>query len=67
MMASDWVTRGLSRMSIVEVFDVGGLYLQGRTPAGAASDPRTLARANGAALVVAGNYYRAGDSLFFST
>ena len=65
-MASDWVTRGLSQNSLVDVFEVGGLYLAGRAADGAPADPRALARANGAGLVVAGNYYRSGDSLMFS-
>jgi TolB-like protein len=65
-MASDWVTRGLSRNPMMDVFEVGGLYLAGRVADGAPADPRALARANGAGLVVAGNFYRAGDSLMFS-
>lgn len=66
-MTSDWVTQGLARTSLVDVFDVGGLYVQGRTPRGEPADPRALARANGAGLVVAGNYYRdAHDTLMFS-
>jgi len=66
LMASDWVTRGLSRLPMVDVFDIGGLYLRGKTAEGFAADPRALARANGASLVVAGNYYLAGDSITFS-
>jgi DNA-binding SARP family transcriptional activator/TolB-like protein len=65
-MASDWVTRGLARTSAAEVFDIGGLYLAGRAPDGVPTDPRTLARGNGAGLVVAGNYYKVADSLMFS-
>ena len=65
-MASDWVTRGLARVPTVDVFDVGALYVGGRSAAGVAADPRALARSNGASLVVAGNYYRAGDRLVFS-
>ena len=65
-MAADWVTRGIARASVAEVFDVGTLYMQGRTPAGAPREPRVLAREHGAGLVVAGNYYRSRDSLYFS-
>ena len=65
-MASDWVTRGLARTSLAEVFDVGGMYVAGRASDGEPTDPRTLARANGAGIVVAGNYYKAGDRLMFS-
>ena len=65
-MASDWVTRGLARTSLAEVFDVGGMYVAGRASDGEPTDPRTLARANGAGIVVAGNYYKAGDRLTFS-
>lgn len=66
-MTSDWVTQGLARTSLVDVFDIGGLYVQGRTPRGEPADPRALARANGAGLAVAGNYYLgAHDSLTFS-
>jgi len=66
-MTSDWVTQGLARTSLVDVFDIGGLYVQGRTPRGEPVDPRALARANGAGMAVAGNYYRgAHDTLMFS-
>ena len=65
-MASDWVTRGLARTSLAEVFDVGGMYVAGRASDGEPTDPRALARANGAGIVVAGNYYKAGDRLMFS-
>ena len=65
-MASDWVTRGLTRTSLAEVFDVGGMYVAGRASDGEPTDPRVLARANGAGIVVAGNYYKAGDRLMFS-
>ncbi|HEV2736826.1 MAG TPA: tetratricopeptide repeat protein, partial [Longimicrobiaceae bacterium] len=48
------------------VLDVGTLYTQGRTPSGAPTEPRRLAREHGAGLVVAGNYYRSRDSIYFS-
>jgi DNA-binding SARP family transcriptional activator/TolB-like protein len=65
-MSSDWVTRGLAQTPGAEVFDIGGLFLSGRAPDGAAVDPRELARANGAGLVVAGNYYKVGSRIAFS-
>ncbi|MCI0436484.1 MAG: hypothetical protein L0271_23040, partial [Gemmatimonadetes bacterium] len=65
-MASDWVTRGLARNPRIDVIDVGGLYVGGREAGGAPADPRTLARRTGAGMVLAGNYYRSGDSLTFS-
>lgn len=65
-MAADWVTRGIARASVGEVVDVGTLYLQGRTPSGTPKEPRRLAREHGAGLVLAGNYYRSRDSLYFS-
>jgi DNA-binding SARP family transcriptional activator/TolB-like protein len=65
-MAADWVTRGIARASVAEVFDVGTLYVQGRTQSGSPTEARRLAREHGAGLVVAGNYYRSRDSLYFS-
>ena len=65
-MSADWVTRGLAQTPSAEVFDIGGLFVSGRTPDGAAMEPRALARANGAGLVVAGNYYKVGTRIAFS-
>ncbi|GEM_PF-861875 len=70
MMASDWLTRGLSRVPVVDVVEAGGLYLRGRTQTGEAVDPIEMARSNGASVVVAGNYYYQSakhDSITFST
>ncbi|MBC8089864.1 MAG: hypothetical protein H7Z40_21605 [Phycisphaerae bacterium] len=70
MMASDWLSRGLSRVPSVDVVEAGGLYLRGRTQTGEAVDPIEMARANGASIVVAGNYYyqnASRDSITFST
>ncbi|MEO7360956.1 MAG: BTAD domain-containing putative transcriptional regulator, partial [Gemmatimonadaceae bacterium] len=69
MMASDWLTRGLSRLPSVDVVEPGGLYLRGRTAAGDIVDPVKMARENGASVVVAGNYYYQNanhDSITFS-
>ena len=66
-MASDWVTRGIARIPQLHVLDVSAIYTQGRTASGEPTDARSLARRNGAALVVAGSYYKQADNLFFST
>ncbi|HWB41113.1 MAG TPA: hypothetical protein VG500_07640, partial [Gemmatimonadales bacterium] len=62
-MAADWVTRGLTQTELVDVVDVGAIYVQGRSAAGAPTDPYELARRNGAGTVVAGSYYLATDTL----
>jgi DNA-binding SARP family transcriptional activator/TolB-like protein len=67
LMASDWVTRGLTGSTLIDVIDVGALYVQGRSPLGEPTDAASLARRTGATLVVDGSYYRAGDSVRFST
>lgn len=66
-MASDWVTRGLARIPRLQVIDISAVYTEGRTGSGEPTDPQSFARRNHAGLVVAGNYYKQGDSLFFST
>ncbi|MEO6444488.1 MAG: hypothetical protein ABIZ91_15250, partial [Gemmatimonadaceae bacterium] len=65
-MVADWVTRGLVRTPNAEVFDEGGLFLGGRAADGVPVAPREMARANGAGLVVAGNYYGDGERITFS-
>jgi tetratricopeptide (TPR) repeat protein/TolB-like protein len=62
-MAADWVTRGLTHTELVDVVDIGAIYVQGRSAAGAPTDPYELARRNGAGTVVAGSYYLATDTL----
>jgi TolB-like protein len=62
-MAADWVTRGLTQTALVDVVDLGALYVEGRSPAGVPTDPHELARRNGAGTVVAGSYYVATDTL----
>ncbi|MDQ2666245.1 MAG: hypothetical protein M3Z05_09565 [Gemmatimonadota bacterium] len=66
LMASDWVTRGLARTTLVEVLDVGALYTQGHAPLNEPPDPRALARRSGAGLVVEGRYYRTADTVRFT-
>src|SRR5512145_801955 len=62
-MAADWVTRGLTQTALVDVVDLGALYVEGRSAAGVPTDPHELARRNGAGTVVAGSYYVATDTL----
>ena len=62
-MAADWVTRGLTQTALVDVVDLGALYVEGRSPQGVPTDPYELARRNGAGTVVAGSYYLATDTL----
>jgi tetratricopeptide (TPR) repeat protein/TolB-like protein len=62
-MAADWVTRGLTQTELVDVVDVGAIYVQGRSAEGAPTDPYELARRNGAGTVVSGSYYLATDTL----
>lgn len=62
-MAADWVTRGLTQTALVDVVDLGSLYVGGRSSEGVPTDPYDLARRNGAGTVVAGSYYLATDSL----
>jgi tetratricopeptide (TPR) repeat protein/TolB-like protein len=62
-MAADWVTRGLTHTELVDVVDVGAIYVQGRSAEGTPTDPYELARRNGAGTVVSGSYYLATDTL----
>ncbi|HEX2220607.1 MAG TPA: hypothetical protein VHG35_17520 [Gemmatimonadales bacterium] len=62
-MAADWVTRGLTHTALVDVVDVGAVFVEGRTSDGVPTDPYELARRNGAGTVVAGSYYLATDTL----
>ena len=62
-MAADWVTRGLTQTALVDVVDLGALYVEGRSAQGVPTDPHQLARRNGAGTVVAGSYYLATDTL----
>jgi tetratricopeptide (TPR) repeat protein/tRNA A-37 threonylcarbamoyl transferase component Bud32 len=63
--AADYITRGLVQTGLVEVVDVGVLYVQGRGASGGPAEPLALARRNGAGLVVAGSYDQSGDNLVF--
>ncbi|HEX5387718.1 MAG TPA: BTAD domain-containing putative transcriptional regulator [Gemmatimonadales bacterium] len=63
-MAQDWLTQGLMRTRLVDVVDPQAVFVQGRDASGATVDPMTLAHRTGAAMMVSGNYYRTGDTLF---
>jgi tetratricopeptide (TPR) repeat protein len=63
--AADYINRGLLQTGLVEVVDVGVLYVQGRAATGEPAEPRALARRNGAGIVVTGSYDQSGDSLVF--
>jgi DNA-binding SARP family transcriptional activator/TolB-like protein len=64
-MVVDWLARGLVRSQLADVVDPRALRARGRTLSGQPDDPAALARRVGAVLVVAGSYYRSGDSLLF--
>jgi DNA-binding SARP family transcriptional activator/TolB-like protein len=63
-MTADWIIRGLMETPLIDVTDVEAVYAGGPDDS-TSSDPRELARRNGAGLVISGNYYRSGDSLIF--
>ncbi len=67
IMAADWVNEGLMKTNLVEVVDVGAMYVQGRADSGPPSEPRALAERNSAGLVVSGSYYRSADSIVFQS
>ena len=62
-MTQDWIAQGILRMNLVDLVDPRAVFVQGRTAAGAAVDPVTLARRTGATMVISGSYYRTGDTL----
>lgn len=61
IIAAEWITRGLARVSGLDVLEPNVLYTRGRTPAGTPVDPIALARLSRSDYVVAGSYYRQGD------
>ena len=67
IMAADWVIRGLTQTALVDVVDLGTVLVQGRLPNGELTEPRQLAKQNGAGIVVWGNYYRDADRLVVQT
>ena len=65
-MAQDWLSQGLIQTELVDVVDPRAVYVQSHLPASGAADPATLARHTGATVLVAGSYFRSGDTLFFN-
>ena len=63
-MAADWIIRGLMEVPLVDRAELEAVYL-GPRDAGRISDPRFLARRDGAAIVIRGIYYRSADSILF--
>lgn len=66
LLAADWMTRAIARTPSVDVLYPGVLYTQGQLAGGLPALPMDLARNNGAHLAIAGNYYEARDTLYFS-
>jgi DNA-binding SARP family transcriptional activator len=63
-MAQDWLAQGIIQTEMADVVDPRAVYVQSHLAPGATADPATLARHTGATVLVAGSYFRAGDTLF---
>jgi tRNA A-37 threonylcarbamoyl transferase component Bud32/tetratricopeptide (TPR) repeat protein/TolB-like protein len=71
-LAADWITQGLQEIEVIDVVPRGtgvepGPDLAGGVGSTGVGDPRAAGEATGAGTVVAGAYYRRGDSLEFQT
>ncbi len=71
-MAADWITQGLQEIEVIEVVPTATGVEPGPSIAGIeglseVSAAQVAAEATGARTVVAGSYYRRGDSLEFQT
>lgn len=66
ILAADWITRAIARTPSIDVLYPGVLYTQGQTVGGVPVLPLDLARNNGAQIAIAGNYYTAHDTLYFT-
>jgi tetratricopeptide (TPR) repeat protein len=71
-MAADWITEGLQRTSAGEVVPSltaleASRYLRSRAESAAGTAADRLSAETGADLVIAGSYYRNGDSLSFQS
>jgi len=64
-MTADWIVRGLMETPLIGVTDLEAVYAQTPGQSWRGSDPRTLARRDGAGLIVSGSYYRSGDTVLF--
>ena len=63
-MTQDWLAQGILRTHLVDVVDPHAVFVQGQAVMGVPVDPVALAHRTGAALVIDGDYYRTGDTLF---
>jgi DNA-binding SARP family transcriptional activator/TolB-like protein len=63
-LAADRIVRGLMETPLVDVTDMEAVYA-GRDETGRSEEPRARARREGAGIVIAGSYYRSGDSVLF--
>jgi len=64
-LTADWIMRGLMETPLIKVTDLQAVYARPADRSGERTDPRVLARRDGAGLVVSGSYYRSGDSVLF--
>jgi DNA-binding SARP family transcriptional activator/TolB-like protein len=64
-MTADWIIQGLMETPLIDVTDLEAIYARESDDSAEPTDPRALARAEGAGLVIWGNYYRSGDSVVF--
>ena len=64
-MAADWIVRGLMETPLIGVTELEAVYVRGKDGSGRPTDPLTLARQDGAGMVVRGSYYLSGDSVLF--
>jgi tetratricopeptide (TPR) repeat protein/TolB-like protein len=64
-MTADWIIRGLMETPLIDVTDLEAVYARKPDDSGGWTEPGTLARRNGAGLVISGSYYRSGDSVLF--
>jgi DNA-binding SARP family transcriptional activator len=66
-MAADWVVRGLMETPLVQPSELEAVYARREDDSGRPTDPLTLARKNGAGILILGSYYRSGDSVLFQS
>ena len=63
--AADWIIRGLMETPVLRGSNLEAVYARREDDSGHPIDPLTLARQNGAGMLILGSYYRSGDSLLF--
>ena len=64
-MAADWIIRGLMETPLVHPTELEAVYARREDGSGRPTDPLTVARQNGAGMLILGSYYRSGDSVLF--